>query len=186
MGDDAGRSLVTENPDVRFRPFELSDLDVLLRSFADAQIRRWNPGPQPVDGQTRAGAVTTWMTARNDWEAGDHRSWAVVDSDDLVIGSLSLHKLDLDQRDSEVGYWVAPWARGCGRGGLMLRTATRWGFETLGLHRVHLFHAVENVGSCRVAEAAGFLLEGTLREGYRYADGAYHDEHLHACLASDA
>lgn len=186
MSDDADRRLATEDPDVRFRPFELSDLEVLLRSFADPEMRRWNPGPQPVDGQTRAEAIAAWMTARNDWEVGDHRSWAVVDADDLVIGSLSLHKLDLDQRDSEVGYWVAPWARGHGRGGLMLRTATRWGFETLALHRVHLFHAIENGGSCRVAESAGFRREGTLRQSYRYADGAYHDEHLHARLASDA
>lgn len=31
----------------------------------------------------------------------------------------------------------------------------------------------------------GFLLEGTLRESYRYADGRFHDEHLHARLATD-
>jgi len=28
--------------------------------------------------------------------------------------------------------------------------------------------------------------EGTLRESFRYADGVYHDEHLHGLLAADA
>ena len=41
------------------------------------------------------------------------------------------------------------------------------------------------VSSCRVAEIAGFGLEGRLRQSYRYPDGVYHDEHLHARLASD-
>lgn len=27
--------------------------------------------------------------------------------------------------------------------------------------------------------------QGTLRQSYRYADGTYHDEHLHAMLAGD-
>ncbi len=58
-------------------------------------------------------------------------------------------------------------------------------FDELGLHRVYLYHAVENPGSCGVARAAGFVQEGTLRQSYRYADGAYHDEHLHALLSTD-
>jgi len=28
--------------------------------------------------------------------------------------------------------------------------------------------------------------EGTLRESFRYADGLYHDEHLHGLRAADA
>jgi RimJ/RimL family protein N-acetyltransferase len=63
--------------------------------------------------------------------------------------------------------------------------ASRFAFDELGLHRVYLYHAVENPGSCGVARAAGFVQEGTLRQSYRYADGAYHDEHLHALLSTD-
>lgn len=66
-----------------------------------------------------------------------------------------------------------------------LRLATAFAFERLGLHRLELFHAVENVGSCRVATKIGFLLEGTARQSYRYGDGRFHDEHLHARLATD-
>ena len=39
--------------------------------------------------------------------------------------------------------------------------------------------------TCRVATAAGFALEGVARQSYRYPDGLFHDEHLHARLASD-
>jgi RimJ/RimL family protein N-acetyltransferase len=67
----------------------------------------------------------------------------------------------------------------------VVRAATGFAFSQLGLHRVYLYHAVENPGSCGVARAAGFLHEGTLRRSYRYGDGAYHDEHLHARLSTD-
>jgi RimJ/RimL family protein N-acetyltransferase len=58
-------------------------------------------------------------------------------------------------------------------------------FDVLDLHRVTLYHAVDNEASCRVAVRAGFQLEGRLRQGYRYGDGTYHDEHVHGLLAAD-
>ena len=63
--------------------------------------------------------------------------------------------------------------------------ACRWAFDDLGLHRIQLFHAVENVASARVAEKAGFTCEGRLRQSHRYGDGLRHDELLWARLATD-
>jgi RimJ/RimL family protein N-acetyltransferase len=65
---------------------------------------------------------------------------------------------------------------------LMLRAYTE---RDVPQRRLELFHAVENTGSCRVANAARFRLEGTLRQSHRYSDGVWHDEHLHARLRSD-
>lgn len=164
------------------RAFLPGDLPDLVRAFADPEIRRWNPGPAEEDQPM---AVADWMTRRNDWSDGSHASWAVADAAGALVGSVSLHKIDRAQGDAEVGYWIAPGARGRGRATSALSSAARYGFGELGLHRLFLFHAVENVGSCRVAEAAGFPREGVLRQSYRYGDGPYHDEHLHGRLSSD-
>lgn len=59
--------------------------------------------------------------------------------------------------------------------------ATAWAFDR-GLHRVHLEHSVGNPASCRVAERAGFTLEGTQRSAALHLDG-WHDMHLHARVA---
>jgi RimJ/RimL family protein N-acetyltransferase len=61
----------------------------------------------------------------------------------------------------------------------------RWAFTAVPLERVELCHAVENVASGRVAEKAGFTLEGRLRRSYRYGDGVRHDELLWGRLADD-
>lgn len=85
---------------------------------------------------------------------------------------------------AQVSYWVLPAARGTGAAARAARAVTRWGFETLGLHRIYLTHSVANVPSCRVAAQAGFPLEGTLRDYMLHADG-WHDVHMHARLAAD-
>ena len=162
------------------REFRPADREDLLTTFADEDIVRWNPGPTGPD------PVAEFMADRNDWSAGSHASWAVADQADRLVGSVSLHKIDVEQGDSEIGYWTAPWARGKGVAARSVTAATRFAFTQLGLHRVYLYHALENPGSCRVAVAAGFLLEGILRHSYRYADGVHRDEHLHARLSTDA
>ncbi len=161
------------------RSYQPTDMADLLAAFSDEDIARWNPGP------TSPEPAAEFMTSRNDWSGARHASWAVADPSDRLIGSVSLHKIDPDQADAEIGYWIAPWARRRGHGTRSVVAASRFAFAQLGLHRVYLYHAVENPGSCRVARAAGFVQEGTLRQSFRYSDGVYHDEHLHALLSSD-
>jgi RimJ/RimL family protein N-acetyltransferase len=167
--------------DLTLRAFEEPDLSDLLEAFADPAIAAWNPGPAPAS----EAAVREWMGRRNDWGDGGHASWAVADQDGRLCGSVSVHNLDPDQLDAEMGYWVAPWARRRGVGVRSVQAAARFGFTQLGLHRLYLYHAVDNEASCRLALTAGFPLEGQLRQSYRYADGRFHDEHLHARLAED-
>jgi RimJ/RimL family protein N-acetyltransferase len=165
---------------VVLRAFTPSDLPAVRAAFADPEIARWNPGPGPDDA-----AVAVWMQRRNDWIAGDHASWAVGDEAGELLGSVSIHRIDTEQGDAEVGYWIAPPARGHGYAALALSVATAWAFRTRGLRRLYLYHAVPNAASCKVAARAGYLLEGTLRQSYRYPHGEIHDEHLHARLATD-
>ncbi len=64
------------------------------------------------------------------------------------------------------------------------RRVSEWALHDLGLHRLRLCHSVANPASCRVAEKAGFSLEGTMCSALLHADG-WHDEHLHALVRCD-
>ena len=75
-----------------------------------------------------------------------------------------------------------PAARGRGIAPRALDLATSYAMSGLGLHRVQLQHALDNTASCRVAEKAGFTLEGFQRGSCLLASG-YVDEHLHARVA---
>jgi RimJ/RimL family protein N-acetyltransferase len=70
----------------------------------------------------------------------------------------------------EVGCCLVPAARGRGIATEVLRLLTDWASAEIGLGRVQVFVAPENVAALRLAESAGFEREGVLRS-YWEMDG---------------
>jgi RimJ/RimL family protein N-acetyltransferase len=166
---------------LRLRPWRVDDADAVLQAMQDRGMRVWNG----FGSFTREDAGL-WLTHRMDWSAGTRASWAVVDAGSgALVGSISLHSIDRDQGDAEIGYWTVPAARGRGVAPVVVDAVCRWAFATLPVDRIELCHAVENEPSGRVAEKAGFTREGRLRRSFRYGDGVKHDEFLWARLADD-
>ncbi|MGC5030529.1 GNAT family N-acetyltransferase [Micromonospora sp. DT229] len=168
-------------PDLLLRPWRDGDAPAALDAFRDPDIALWNPQGEGLD----LAAARRWVRRRADWSDGTKVALALADPTDpaVLLGSVSLHRVHED--DASIGYWVVPAARGRGLASAAVVRFTAWAFAELGLHRIELCHAVGNPASCRVAERAGYLAEGTLRQSHRYGDGRRHDEHLHARLATD-
>jgi RimJ/RimL family protein N-acetyltransferase len=167
---------------LHLRPWQDADAPEVLRALREPLIAAW----QSSSGVEDLAGARGWVTHRGDWSDGTHASFAVVDATTgALLGSVSLHRINDVQRDAGIGYWTLPEARGRGVAPQAVDVVSRWAFAGLGLERIELCHAAGNPASCRVAEKAGYLYEGTLRQGYRYGDGSRHDEHLHARLAED-
>lgn len=161
------------------RPWRPDDAPGVLDALHEPAIALWNPGQVPdLD------AAVQWVARRADWSAGDHASLAVTQArSGALLGSVSLHRIY--DGGASIGYWTVAAARGRGVASTAVAALSDWAFRELGLHRIELCHAVANPASCRVAQRAGFPLEGTLRESYRYGDGRRYDEHIHGRLGSD-
>jgi RimJ/RimL family protein N-acetyltransferase len=84
-----------------------------------------------------------------------------IDVGDKFAGSLDLRFQE--GAWAEVGYGLAPWARGRQVMTRALRLALSWGFGDLGLRGVQWRAEVGNNASRRVAEKCGFRVEGTVR-----------------------
>ncbi|AEB43961.1 MULTISPECIES: GNAT family N-acetyltransferase [Micromonospora] len=168
-------------PGLLLRPWQEGDAPAALDAFGDPEIALWNPQGDGLD----LDAARQWVRRRADWSNGTNVALALADPTDpaVLLGSVSLHRIH--DGDASIGYWVVPAARGRGLASAAVARVTAWAFAELGLHRIELCHAVGNPASCRVAERAGYLAEGTLRQSHRYGDGRRHDEHLHARLATD-
>ncbi|WP_405066248.1 GNAT family N-acetyltransferase [Kribbella sp. NBC_01510] len=65
---------------------------------------------------------------------------------------------------AEVGYWVAPGARGRGVAPLAVRAVCRWAFAQRQLELIEWRAEVGNDASRRVAQKVGFFMEGQLRQ----------------------
>jgi RimJ/RimL family protein N-acetyltransferase len=93
-------------------------------------------------------------------------------------------KLDLDGAQGELGYVVAPAARGRGVASRAVGLLTEWGLGELGLHRVELRIDPANAASSRVAERNGYRLEGVLRS-VAFKEGLRSDVAVWSRLAGD-
>ena len=162
---------------LRLRPWREDEADVVLAVQQDAAIRLWAGG---VTSREEAVALLRRLMGQE-----GRVSWAVTDAVGTLLGSVSLHSIARVQGNAQVGYWTVPAARGRSIAARAVDAACRWAFATVPLERVELCHAVENEASGRVAEKAGFRLEGRLRRSYRYGDGIRHDELLWSRLADD-
>ncbi|HQR79830.1 MAG TPA: GNAT family protein, partial [Actinomycetota bacterium] len=94
---------------------------------------------------------------------GEDHVW-VIDVDGLagVIGVRQTRDA-LPGPTTEVGYWVAPWARGRGLATAAL-TAVRDELAGAGYHRIGWATIAGNEASLRVARRAGFRIEGYRRQ----------------------
>ena len=101
-----------------------------------------------------------------------------------LLGAIGLVMDRHDLERAEVGYWVAPTARGAGVAGRALGLISPWALGPLGLRRLDLLASVSNVASMRVAERCGYVREGTLRKAWFRGPGR-EDMALYSLLAED-
>ncbi|MCZ2260389.1 GNAT family N-acetyltransferase [Sporosarcina sp. G11-34] len=87
------------------------------------------------------------------------------------IGSSGLHRIDWSIPKFEIGYWLATEFEGLGYMTEAVRRIERFAFEELGARRVEIRCDEQNKKSRTVAERAGFILEGTLKNDSLSMDG---------------
>lgn len=170
---------------VMLRALRGQDVPAITAACQDPGIQRWTRVPVPY----REGDARGWIAAMRAREkGGEALELAIADSrSGLLIGAIGVVDLNWRHRVGEIGYWVAPDARGRGVATTALRLLSRWALGPLGLERVELRIWDENVGSRRVAERAGFHDEGILRGSVidRLAQGARRDVAIYGLLRSD-
>ena len=167
---------------LHLRPWQPSDAPAVHAACQDPDIQRWTSVPVPYDEQDARDYVE--RLSPEAWAAGTAAMFAVVDATDArLLASVQLERIAAGR--AEIGFWCVPAERGRG----VLTDATgvlcRWGFSALGLARITWYAEVDNLGSRRVAEKAGFTLEGTLRAYYARRGGGRADVLVGSRLPTD-
>ena len=166
---------------MRLEPFAKAHVPLLGELIGDPDTVRWTriPEPPPPDfGEDWAGR---YEAGRRD---GTKEGFAVLDEDGRLLGLALVPTIDREAGEAELGYMVAPGARGRGLATAILLELTAWAFAQ-GLQRCELVISVGNTGSERVAERAGYLREGTHRSIY-LKPGKRNDVTIWSRLPSDA
>jgi RimJ/RimL family protein N-acetyltransferase len=164
------------------RPPLPDDVDTVAAACQDPAIQRYVPVPVPYTRADAASYVSSFCA--DGWASGERLTWAVVEGGRLV-GTVGLH--DVADGAAEIGYWLAPGARGRGIMREAAAAVVDHGFDTgsgLGLARIGWRAYAGNTGSAAVARALGFRFEGVARLGALGRDGR-EDDWLAGLLATD-
>ncbi len=135
-----------------------------------AELKPWMPWAQelPSVEQTTEFAITS----EAQWQDGISFNFAIYRaSDNAFVGSISLMTQDAGIPSFELGYWCSTPMTGYGYITEALLHLCGYAFETFNAQRLELCCDSRNARSRRVAERAGFSLEGKLRNQQIAPDG---------------
>lgn len=116
------------------------------------------------------------------YHAGEFYDFAVVHrADRKMIGTCGFARLDATNSTGEVGYVFNPvyWQQGLATEAV--QAMIRFGFETLGLHRIEARFMIHNLASRRVMEKCGMTFEG-IHRGLMQIKGKAEDIGICACI----
>lgn len=88
----------------------------------------------------------------------------VVILNQKVVGRIGLHHLDLQNKNASIGYWLIKNAEGKGFITNSCKELLTYGFQDLGLKRIEIKAAIENIKSQAIPEKLNFVKEGILRQ----------------------
>jgi RimJ/RimL family protein N-acetyltransferase len=159
FGESELDDLVLPGPRLTLRPWRPDDADAVYAIMQDASMHEFLALPDPY---TRAAAQRFVTDLGHEGRGtGTGLGCAVVQTaTGQVVGSAALRLAD---GQDNLGYWIAPPARGRGYAAEATRILAEWAFGH-GLRRLQLNCDVRNGASARTALAAGFRFEGVARD----------------------
>ncbi|MEU0391792.1 GNAT family protein [Streptomyces sp. NPDC006208] len=156
---------------VKLRAMGPSDAEALWRWNHDPDVMRWMDDTYP---QSLA-QVEKWMTERARNTYADVLFGIEVLGDGKLIGLVALHGAEPEKGCAELDIYLGEkdsWGGGYATDAM--RTACRYGFDDMRLHKITLTVVTENHAAHRVYEKVGFVDEGRLRQVFR-REGQWYD-----------
>jgi ribosomal-protein-serine acetyltransferase len=146
-----------------------------------AYLRRWLPWVDAT--QTVEDSVSFIKSSLEQFAAGKGFAAGIFEAGRLC-GTIGTHKLDLLNRNGEIGYWIAQAAQGRGIVTDACRTVVTHLFEDRELNRVTIHCAVGNEKSAAIPVRLGFT-EESLARGAHLLHGEFLDIRIFAMLRKD-
>jgi ribosomal-protein-serine acetyltransferase len=114
---------------------------------------------------------------------GYEYAFAILE-EDRVIGRIGVHKIDMQNKIGEIGYWIGKNVQGKGSVTKSCKALIGFCFKELQLNRIEIKCGTENIRSQSIPEKLGFTKEGIIRQG-EFMNGKFIDLNLYSLLKND-
>lgn len=147
------------------RPFEAADIPAHIEMMNDEPVIAWTSAPYPYSAQD----AEEWVSAIAPAERTEGRGLVLAVTEFLtqrLVGLARLKNTNWRTRTTEMSYVTAPWARGEGYATESVLAVAQWLFRDQSFERIELRTAADNTAAQQVAQKAGCISEGVLRNAW--------------------
>lgn len=116
--------------------------------------------------------------------AKDEGYWLGIWDGDTLVGSIGYLYIDQENKKTEIGYWLGKEYEGNGFITKSIKLLVNYAFGELGLNKIEIGVATENMKSRAIPEKLGFTREGELRD-YEYINGRHIDRIIYGLKANE-
>ena len=149
---------------ILLRPYQEGDINQVYEAVRESitELILWMPW---CHADYSIEESKTFITSQPKvWESGTDYGFAILDSSNgQYLGGCGINRINYNDRVANLGYWVRTGRTKQGIATEATLLLARFGFDRLNLNRIEIIAAVDNKPSQRVAEKAGAVQEGILR-----------------------
>ena len=159
----------------QLRPWALSDLDSLVRHANNPDIAKFMMDGFPHPYTEENGKAFIAFATKD-----DPIHIFAIDVNGEAVGGIGIHpQADVQRKNEELGYWLAEpfWGKGIITNAI--KQVIEFGFKTYDINRIFARPYGTNIGSQKVLEKAGFVLEGRFEKTI-FKNGEFLDELVYA------
>lgn len=164
---------------VKIREWTVDDAETLAELLNDKRILdNLRDGlPYPYTENDALWYINSCLSA----DKNSNFCFAIV-YNDKVVGSIGIFRQgNIHFRTAELGYYIGAEYWGKGIMTEAVRLACKHVFDNTDIVRIYAEPFAENIGSCRVLEKNGFVLEGILSKN-AYKNGVFRDMKMYALV----
>lgn len=146
----------------KLRPWALTDLESLVRYANNPHIAKFMTDGFPHPYTEEAGKAFIAFATKD-----DPIHIFAIDVEGEAVGGIGLHpQADVHRKNAELGYWLAEpfWGKGIITNAI--KEMIEFGFKTYDINRIFARPFATNIGSQKVLEKAGFVLEGRFEKTF--------------------
>lgn len=167
------------------RPYRAQDAPALHAAVRESidSLSRWLDWCHPGYALADAGQ---WIdVCAGGWRSGEQYAFAVFEAATTrFVGAVGISQRNRRYNFAGIGYWTRESARGRAIAARVGLHVAAFGFGRLGLGRIEILAAVDNVASRRTAERIGAQFEGVQRRRLRAGDRTF-DAATYALIPAD-
>jgi len=175
----------------RLRVDDCSELELLNQSHAEElfdlininreYLREWLPWLD--NNRYLQNTIDFIKVCQRQYECNETQQYVVFYKGELC-GVVGFHKIDWLNRSTSIGYWIGECYQGKGLITKACSTILDYSFGRMGLNRIEIRCATENLKSRAIPERLGFKEEGFIRQAEWIYDH-YVDHRVYGMLASE-